>query len=126
MPSDAEFTTMENCVQIMKPLVDSTEASGAEQGLTISTIRPLLHKLLNVILTSKPTDTRQLKAIKSAMNSNLKPHYTGELPLMLSKAALEQQLRKRQLLYKNPLTVNKMKHKYNHHLQNELKESKTA
>ena len=89
MPSDAEFTIMENYVQIMKPLVDITEAVGAEKWVTISTIRPLLHKLLNVILTSKPTDTRQQKAIKSAIHvySNLKPRYTGELLLLLSKAA---------------------------------------
>ena len=31
MPSDAEFTTMENYVLIMKPLVDITETIGAKK-----------------------------------------------------------------------------------------------
>ena len=87
MPSDVEFSMMEDYVEIMKPLVDITEAIGAEKWVTISTVRPLLHKLLNVHLTSKPTDTRQQKALKSAMHSNLQHRYTGELLLLLSKAA---------------------------------------
>ena len=87
MPTDAEFTTMEYYVKIMKPLVIITEAIGAEKWVTISTIRPLLHKILNSIFAASPTDTRQEKAIKAAMYDNLKPRYTGELLLMLSKAA---------------------------------------
>ena len=31
MPSDVDFSTMENYVKIMKPLVDITEAIGAEK-----------------------------------------------------------------------------------------------
>ena len=54
MRSDGEFSTMENNVEIMKPLVDITEAIGAEKWVTISTI-----KILRVILVSKPTDTRR-------------------------------------------------------------------
>ena len=61
MPTDAEFTTMEDYVQIMKPLVDITEAIGAEKWVTISTIRPLLHKILNCIFKPNLTDTRQQK-----------------------------------------------------------------
>ena len=38
-------------------------------------------------MTSKPTDTRQQKALKLAMHSDLQQHYTGELLLLLSKAA---------------------------------------
>ena len=86
-PSDVEFSMMEDYVEIMKLLADITEAIGAEKWVTISTVRPLLHKLLNVHLTSKPTDTRQQKALKSAMHSNLQQCYTGELLVLLSKAA---------------------------------------
>ena len=77
---------MENYLEIMKPLVDITEVIviGAEKWLTI---RPLLHMLLRVNLASKPADTRLQKATKSAMHSDLQPHYTEEMLLLLSKAA---------------------------------------
>ena len=87
MPSDVEFATMENYVQVMKPLVVITEAIGAEKWVTISTIRPLLYKLLNVHLKSVATDNRQQRALKSAMYADLEQRYTGELLLLLSKAA---------------------------------------
>ena len=43
MPSDTEFTTLELFVKVMKPLVDITEAIGAERWVTISVVRPLLY-----------------------------------------------------------------------------------
>ena len=52
-------------VEIMKPLVEITEATGTETWVTFSTIRPLLHELLKVHLTPKPRNTRQQKALKS-------------------------------------------------------------
>ena len=45
MPSDREFTIMEAYLSVMKPLVEITEALGAEKWVTISTIRPLIYKL---------------------------------------------------------------------------------
>ena len=47
MPSDTEFAAMDTYIQVMKPLVTITEAIGAQKWVTISTVRPLLHKLLN-------------------------------------------------------------------------------
>ena len=87
MPSDTEFAVMETYVQVMKPLVTITEAIGAQKWVTISTVRPLLHKLLNITLTEKDDDTQQQKAMKSAMRMNLQNRCTGELVLLLSKAA---------------------------------------
>ena len=87
MPSDTEFAVMETYVQVMKPLVTSTEAIGAQKWIIISTVHPLLHKLLNITLTEKDGDTQQQKAMKSAMRMNLQNRYTGELDLLLSKAA---------------------------------------
>ena len=71
MPSDTEFAVMETYVQVMKPLVTITEAIGAQKWVTISTIHPLLHKLLNITLTEKDGDTQQQKGMKSAMRMNL-------------------------------------------------------
>ena len=95
---------MENYVEVMKPLVDITEAIGVEKWVTISTIKPLLHMLLRVNLASKPADTTQQKAIKSAMHSDLQQHYTGEMLLLLSKAAfLDLRLKVKALSFLSPL-----------------------
>ena len=87
MPSDTEFAVMESYIEIMKPLVTITEAIGAQKWVTISTVHPLLHKLLNVTLIEKDGDTSQQKAIKSAMRMNLQNRYAGAVELLLSKAA---------------------------------------
>ena len=71
MPSDAEFAVMETYVEVMKPIVDVTEGIGAQKWVTISAVRPILHKLLNVTLVEQDSDTSQQKAIKSAMQLNL-------------------------------------------------------
>lgn len=78
---------MENYAEVMKPLVVITEAIGAEKWVTISTVRPLLHKLLNVHFKAKPTDNKQQKTLKTTIHSDLQQRYTGELLHLLSKAA---------------------------------------
>ena len=58
MPTDAEFTTLELFVKVMKLLVNITdhETIGAERWVTISFVRPLLHKLLEVYLKPEESD----------------------------------------------------------------------
>ena len=63
MPTDTEVSTMEIFLGVLKRIVDITEAIGGEKLVTISTIKPLLHKLLSVHLTVKSTDTALAKAI---------------------------------------------------------------
>ena len=87
MPSDEEFSSMVVYIDVMKPLVSITEAIGAQKWLTISTIRPLLHKLLQLQLVETSTDSRLVKKIKTEMLADLQVQYTGELLLLLSKAA---------------------------------------
>ena len=65
-----EFAAMETYAQVMKLLVTITKAIGAQTWVTISIVRPLLHKLFNVTLIEKDGDTRQQKAMKSAMRIN--------------------------------------------------------
>ncbi len=86
MPSDIEFTTMEIYVEVMKPLATITEAIGAQKWVTISTVRPLLHKLFKQILVGTSTDTRIGKKIKSDMLTDLQMRYPDNLLLLLSKA----------------------------------------
>ena len=88
MPSDSEFATIECYKDVMKPLVDITEAVGAEKWVTISTIRPLLHKLLNKHLKpSLASDSQMVTALKEAIFSDLSGRYTGSILGITTKAA---------------------------------------
>ena len=71
MPSDTEFESMEVYVAVMKCLVMITEAIGAQKWVTISTVRPLLHKLLKSYLLATPTDGRLAKRMKEVMAGDL-------------------------------------------------------
>ena len=64
-PSEEEFSTIEVHIEVMKPMVTITEAIGAQQWVTISTLRPLLHKLLKSHLIEKSNDKRLAKKMKS-------------------------------------------------------------
>ena len=61
MPTDTEFANMELFVKTLKPIVDITEALGARKYVTISMLRPLLYKLLNVTLKNCDSDCRLVK-----------------------------------------------------------------
>ena len=88
MPSDSEFSALECYRAIMKPLVDITEAIGAQKWVTISTIRPLLHKLLKIHLKLSPeSDSHLVKAMKEAISSDLTARYTGRKQEIITIAA---------------------------------------
>ena len=87
MPSDSKFTTLELFVKVMKPLVEITEAIGAEKWVTISVIRPVIHKLLEVYFKSKSGDSRLETTMKEAMHSNFQQCYRGLTLMLLNKAA---------------------------------------
>ncbi len=87
MPTDDEFTALESYCKVMKPLVDITEAIGAEKWVTISAVRPLVYKLLNTYFTSSPGDSLLETAMKTAMKENFSERYTGSALLMLSIAS---------------------------------------
>lgn len=87
MPSDNEFSSMETYVNIMKPLVMITEAIGAEQWVTISTVRPILYKLMTSHLVETSNDTQLGKRMKHEMLTDLRKRYTEDTMLLLSQAA---------------------------------------
>ena len=90
MPSDAEFSVMECYKDMMKPLVDVTEAIGAEKWVTNSIIRPLLYKLLKVHLQPATTDSRLVCMIKESICSDLQDRFNGSAASaldLLTKAA---------------------------------------
>ena len=86
MPSEEEFSVMETFVEIMKPVVEITEAIGAQKWVTISTVRPLLFKLLNKQFEIVECDSSLAKSFKTTMYSNLSPRYCGLPLLLLNKA----------------------------------------
>ena len=88
MPTDAEFKTLENFVEVMKPFVDITEALGAEKWVTISTLTPLLYKILNIYLKVSSTDNTTVAAMKEAMYNDLSSRYHGTQRIILNKVAL--------------------------------------
>ena len=88
MPTNVEFANMDVFVEIMKPIVEITEALGAQKyNITISMIRPLLHKLLNNILKNTDSDCRLTKMMNLRMKENLHDHYTGPILELLNKVA---------------------------------------
>ena len=62
-------------MEIMRPIVEITEVIGGEKRVTISAVRPLLHKLMNKHLALKPSDATLAKNIKSALLSDLRSRY---------------------------------------------------
>jgi len=87
MPSDTEISTMEIFLEVLKPVVEITEAIGSEKSVTISTIRPLLYKLLSKELVEDPSDKPLTKTLKCVMLTDLKDRYDSKEDL-LNKACL--------------------------------------
>ena len=87
MPSNSEFNTLEVIVKVMKPLVEITEAIGAEKWVTISVIRPVIHKLLEVYFKPKPGDSKLQRTMKESMHCKFHQCYTGSTLMLLNKAA---------------------------------------
>jgi len=71
----------------VKPFVDKTEALGAEKWVTVSTLTPLLHKVLDVYLRLSADDDRVVISMKEAMYHDLSSRYHGTQCVILNKAA---------------------------------------
>ena len=87
-PTDTELKTLEGFVMVMEPLVEITEAIGADKWVTISTLRPILHKLLETHLLPTSDDNDLVKSMKKVMLNDLKERYTDDTLKLLTKATL--------------------------------------
>ena len=87
LPSDAEITAMEVFVEVMRPIVEITEVIGGEKRVTVSAVRPLLHKLINQYLVVKPSDAQLTKNVKKAVLTDLKSRYNDVAVETLLNAA---------------------------------------
>ena len=86
MPSDQDFKTMEDFVAVMKPLVDITEAVGGDKWVTISTLRPILHKLLHTHFVPVANDSQLIKSMKRVLSDDLNERYKEDTLPLLTKA----------------------------------------
>ena len=77
MPNDVEIKTMETFLDVLKPIVEITEAIGGERLVTISTVRSLVHKLMSIHLVEKSSDSQLSKTLKHALLTDLKARYTA-------------------------------------------------
>lgn len=83
MPSDSEFQAMESFVQVMEPIAKITAVAGAEKWITLSAVRPLLHKLLRIHLSEDQSDSRLVKMLKKSVLDKLQDYYTDPATSML-------------------------------------------
>jgi len=81
MPTDSEFVTLEQFIEIMKRVAQIT---GGEKWVTISIVRPLLHRLLDDHLLCSDQDSRLVRAMKTAMIDNLHDRYTEAALIFLN------------------------------------------
>ena len=76
----------------MKPLVDITEAIMSEKWITISTVQPILTKLMKLYLAFDGNDSVIVKTTKSVMLDDLKERYRGHIIQLLTKATSNQEV----------------------------------
>ena len=67
MPEADEWVVIELLVDILKPFQHATEAMGVVQYPTLSTVKPLLYKLLERTLKIADSDTETAKQVKAAI-----------------------------------------------------------
>ena len=63
MPTDTEISTIKDFVDVMKPIVEITEKIGGERQVTVSAVKPLVHKILTNYLEITAEDSRVKKEI---------------------------------------------------------------
>ena len=78
----------------MKPIIEITEAIGGEKWVTISTVRPPLHKLLEDYSSCKPLDSKLKKDMTTAMADNIAGRYVQSALMFLNISTfLDQRLK---------------------------------
>ena len=75
MPEGDEWTVIELLVDILKPFHRATEAMGGAKYPTLSTVKPLLHVLLEKTLKVTSSDTAVAKEVKEAIWRGLQARY---------------------------------------------------
>ena len=133
MLQDGDVKIMENLVEILKPFFQITETICGENYTIVSSIKPLLHHLLNTALDPRSNDLGAIKQLKEAVKQNLQQRYQDpetaklldiacfldprfkELPFLsvVERTALHNLVREEQLF---TLIYCQQRRNHNHHL----------
>ena len=74
MPTDAEFSTLESVVEVLKPLSYLTDALSGEKQATASAIMPVM-KHVETKLSPAASDNQLMTDMKKAIWNNLEARY---------------------------------------------------
>ena len=75
MPEGEEWSIIDNLIKILDPFQKITEVMSKEKFPTISSVRPLLYKLLEKTLKIISSDNTTTKAMKEAISKDLSNRY---------------------------------------------------
>ena len=87
MPSEDEFTTLENMVKVLEPLSYFTDALSGEQHVTVSAVHPLLSHIIKHTILVKPEDKPIVSQIKAKISKDLQHHYNSFTVTLLDKCS---------------------------------------
>ena len=77
MPESADWTLIEQLVEILKPFQIATEVMSGDKYPTVSIVKPLLYKLCENTLSLNDSDSSTVKAVKQSIKKDLQSRYTG-------------------------------------------------
>ena len=75
MPEGTECSIIENLISILHPFQEATEIMSKEKYPTISSVKPVLYKLLEKTLEAKEDDGNATKMMKKEIKSDLAQRY---------------------------------------------------
>ena len=75
IPDGGDWVIIDGLIGVLKPFQKATEAMSGEKYSTISTVKPLLFKLLKVTLKVSDSDSPTNKRIKEVVSSDLSTRY---------------------------------------------------
>ena len=82
MPSEDEFTTLEDIAKVLEPLSYFTDALSGEHLVTASAVRPLLNHIIKSILLVKPEDRVIISQMKTKISEDLQHRYNLTVTLL--------------------------------------------
>lgn len=75
MLNDEDMKILEKLLEVLQPFMHITETMCGEKYTTVSSIKPLLHHLLNVTLAPNEGELGAIKHMKEVMAHNLASRY---------------------------------------------------
>ena len=87
MPSEDEFTMLEDMAKVLEPLSYFTDALSGEHHVTVSAVRPLLNHIIKSILLVKPEDSTIISQMKTKISEDLQRRYNSLTVTLLDKCS---------------------------------------